>query len=100
MKQIINDTSVFTSEHKIRLIARISQVELEVHRKQGRFDVILGGVVDFGDALGQFGKKVKPLVDRMNEIRGITQRKSAGYEQLPPPDESRRLPAPNNSEDL
>jgi hypothetical protein len=95
MKLIVNESDFFSDHHKGRLVRRISQVEEEIHKKEGRFDVILGGVVDFGDALGQFGKKVKPLVDRMKEIRVIVQTNSREYEKLPAPDEVKRLPAPD-----
>jgi hypothetical protein len=96
MKQFISKANCFSDDHKKRLIARVSQVEIEIHRKNGHFDVILAGMVDFGEALGQFGEKVKPLVDRMKEIRGIAQRKTQGYDKLPAPDEVKRLPPPKD----
>lgn len=96
MKDIVTSSDIFSKDHKKRLIDRISQVEIEIHKEKGRFDVILGGVVDFGDALGLFGKKVKPLVDRMKEIRNITQKTTRDYQRLPPPDDLKRLPPPDS----
>jgi hypothetical protein len=50
-----------------------------------------------GEALGKFGKDVKPLFDRMTEIMGIARGKSEEYEQLPPPEEVKRLPPPDDT---
>lgn len=99
MREIIGASSQFSDPHKIRLLGRISDIETEILKDKGRFDVILGGVVEFGDALGKFGKNVKPLVDRMAEIRKITQSKSKAYEGLPAPEEVKKLPPPEPDED-
>lgn len=97
MKDIVNVSDFFDKDHKKRLIDRISQVEIEVHKSKGKFDVILGGIVDFGDALGKFGKRVKPLFDRMQQIRSIAQKRTAEYEKLTPPDEVKLLPPPEEA---
>ncbi|MEP0964051.1 MAG: hypothetical protein ABJQ80_00955 [Lentilitoribacter sp.] len=99
MRFIISNSDFFDPPHKKRLLERLSQVEFEMYRENGKFDTILGGVVDFGDALGKFGQRVKPLVDRMSEIRKITQDKTSAYEELPPPEETKRLPPPNETDD-
>lgn len=99
MRIIISNSDFFDPPHKRRLLGRLSQVEFEVYKKKGRFDSVLGGVVDFGEALGQFGTRVKPLVDRMGEIRKITQAKTGSYDELPAPDETKRLPPPDDEDD-
>ena len=96
MRAIITTSNYFTSNHKKRLLDRIAQIETELEQREGRFDVILAGLVEFGEALGQFGDKVKPLVDRMREIRDITRAKTTEYEGLPPPEEVKRLPPPDD----
>ena len=73
----------------------MAQIEVEVHKKIGNFDTILGGIVDMGEAFGKFGKKAQPIFDRVREIRGITQMSSKGYEGLPPPEDLKRLPPPD-----
>jgi hypothetical protein len=98
MRNTISSSQYFDDDHKKRLIERLAQVEAEIFKKEGRFDVILAGIVDFGDALGKFGQKAKPLTDLMREIRGIVQKKSEGYEKLPPPEETKLLPAPSTEE--
>lgn len=99
MREIVQATSEFDHPHKIRLLNRIASIEAEVHKEKGMFDIILGGVSDVGETLGKFGKDVKPLTDRMNEILDITRRGTKEYDQLPPPEEIKRLPAPEPSED-
>ena len=93
--QVITANS-FSAQHKQRILNRISQIEQEIHRKDGRLDVILGGVVDIGDALGEFGERAKPLFDRINEIRRITQRNSKEYDQIPPPEDLKLLSGPSD----
>ncbi len=95
MRDIVTDSDLFDKNHKRRLLGRINAIEVEVQKPEGRLDVILGGISDVGDTLKKFGEDAKPLVDRMREIRGITQKKSSEYEGLPAPEEVKNLPAPN-----
>lgn len=94
MKLIVSESNFFSNKHKARLLERISHVEKEVFKEKGRFDVILAAVVDIGDAAGQFGEKVEPLVKRIKEIRQIAQSKTNEYKGLPKPDEVKQLPPP------
>ena len=96
MREIVTVSDVFDKNHKRRLLGRINAIELEIQKPEGRFDVILGGVSDFGDALKKLGKDAKPLVDRINEIRGIAQPKTEEYKGLPAPEEVKNLPAPKD----
>ena len=94
MRKIISYSEVFDAAHKRRLLDRISAIEKQVHQKRGTFDTILGGVSDIGETLGKFGKDIKPLTDRMAEVLSITRKGTKLYDQLPAPDEVKRLPAP------
>ena len=96
MRFIISISEYFDQPHKKRLLERLSQIEFEVYRDNGRFDAILGGVVDFGEALGKFGKRAKPLVDRMSEVRKITQSKTKSYDDLQAPEETKQLLPPDS----
>jgi hypothetical protein len=94
MRKIISFSEVFDAAHKRRLLDRISAIEKQVHQKRGTFDTILGGVSDIGETFGKFGKDIKPLTDRMAEVLSITRKGTKLYDQLPAPDEVKRLPAP------
>jgi hypothetical protein len=91
MRKIVLSTDAFDHPHKVRISNRIAEIEAEIHKEKGRFDTILGGVVDIGEALGRFGKALKPLTDRMSEVRRITQENTPEYSQIPPPDEIKRI---------
>lgn len=95
MREIVASSDYFSSNHKKRLLDRISQIEKEIEQNEGVFDVILAGIADFGDALGHFGDKAKPLFDRMRELREIAQARTSEYKGLPSPRETKRLPPPN-----
>jgi hypothetical protein len=95
MRACVVSSDVFDYAHKTRLIKRITAIETEVHQSKGRFDVILGGLIDAGEALGKFGNDVKPLVDQMKEIAKIIRGKTDEYDALPAPEETKKLPPPD-----
>lgn len=99
MRRIILGSDVFDEPHRLRLLNRIAAIEAETHKPKGMFDVVRGGINDLGETLGKFGKDVKPLTDRMREVVSIARKGSKQYEQLPEPDEVKRLPAPDQDED-
>ena len=95
MRGIVTASVVFDKNHKRRMLHRISAIEQEVQKSEGRFDVILAGISDFGDTLKKFGEDAKPLVDIMRKIRCISQKKTDDYRGLPAPEEIKNLPAPD-----
>jgi hypothetical protein len=67
-------------DHKQRLLNRLEKLQAELHKKTSDLDNFVGFVADFGMMLGKFGKKVKPLVDRVTELADIAVRvMSAGH---------------------
>jgi hypothetical protein len=98
MRELIKSSLLFDIPHKRRLLDRISAIEIESYKDQGKLDVFLGGVVDVGEALGKFGESAKPLFDRMAEVVGIARSSSKEYEQLPPPETQKQLPPPKKDE--
>ena len=95
MRRIILASQSFDESQKRRLLNRINAIEKQVHQPRGLFDVFLGGLNDFGEAAGRFGTDAKPLFDRMTEMTGIVRRQTETYDQLPSPDEVKKLPKPN-----
>lgn len=99
MRKIVFSSAVFDEPHKKRLLDRIAAIEKEVHQPKGRLDVILAGVSDVGDTLKKFGGDLKPLSDRMREIKSIAQSNSKEYVQIPAPEDVKKLPAPEDGEE-
>ncbi|WP_386625708.1 hypothetical protein [Sulfitobacter geojensis] len=99
MRKIIYASDAFDVPHKKRLLNRIAAIEKQVYSEKGLFDVVLGGVSDIGETFGKFGTDIKPLTDRIAEIRKITRSGSESYKQLPEPEETKSLPAPSESDD-
>ena len=96
MRHIVHQSATFDDAHRRRILKRLAKIEDEVLKAQGNFDTILAGIAEIGETLGQFGKDVKPLTDRMQEIRKITQRSTKNADQLPAPEEPRKLPPPED----
>ncbi len=99
MRKIVFASPDFDEPHKKRLLNRIAAIEKQVLSNAGLFDVILGGVSDIGETLGKFGKDVKPLTDRMNEVAQITRQGTKEYDQIPAPEEIKRLPKPDDADE-
>ncbi len=98
MRKIVFSSTVFDEPHKRRLLNRIAGIEYQLSQAKGLFDVVRGGINDLGETLGKFGKDIKPLTDRMNEVVSIVRRSTKEYDQLPPPDEVKQLPPPSEGE--
>ena len=98
MRKIVFAATDFDQPHRLRLLNRIAAIEAETHKPKGIFDVVRGGISDLGETLGKFGKDIKPLTDRMAEVVKIARSGTKEYDQLPPPDEVKQLPAPNSDE--
>ncbi len=98
MRLIILASHFFDDAHKRRLLDRINAIEKHVHQEKGLVDVVLGGVSDVGDTLKKFGQDLKPLTDRMAEIKRIVQSNSAEYSQIPAPEEVEALPPPEEEQ--
>ncbi|WP_420398123.1 hypothetical protein [Nioella sp.] len=101
LRKIVLASPEFDDPHKKRLLNRIAAMEQQIHSPKGLFDVILGGISDFGEVAGKFGKDIKPMTDRLTEIAGIARRGSQQYNQIPAPEEVKKLPPPSddNSEE-
>lgn len=99
MRKIVFASVDFDEPHKKRLLNRIAAMEKQVLSKTGLFDVILGGVSDIGETIGKFGKDIKPLTDRMNEVAQITRQGTKEYDQIPAPEEIKRLPKPDDADE-
>lgn len=99
MRKIVFVTVDFDQPHQLRLLNRIAAIEAETQKDKGIFDVVRGGLNDLGETLGKFGKDIKPLTDRMAEVVSIARKGTKEYDQLPPPEDVKRLPAPTEDEE-
>lgn len=99
MREIIFSTPDFDEPHRRRLLNRIAAIEAEIHKPKGTFDVVRGGINDLGETLGKFGKDIKPLTKRMNEVVSIARKGTKEYDQIPPPNDVKQLPAPDSDDE-
>jgi len=79
----INDSDLFSLNHKERLLNRLESLQKELHKRMSNLDKFWGLIGDAGIVIGKFGNDVKPMVDRMKEIAEIVWRTQASTEELP-----------------
>ncbi len=96
LRKIVHESQWLDLRHRVRILRRIAAMELEINKEKGQLDTILSATSDIGEALGEFGSKVKPLVDRIRELTAIARKSGDEVAQIPGPQELKKLPAPND----
>lgn len=91
MRKIILATHIFDEPHKVLLLNRVAGIEYQIHQPKGKLDIIRGAVSDVGETLLKFGKDLKPLTDRMNDVLRITRKGSKQYDQIPAPEDIKKI---------
>ena len=99
MRKIVLATTVFDQPHKCRLLNRIAGIEYQIEQQKGLLDVVRAGISDVGETLGKFGTDIKPLTERMKEVFQIARSNSKQYDQIPAPEEVKKLPAPDQGDE-
>jgi hypothetical protein len=73
----VTDCSWMDGDKRQRVLKAVNSVQSEVDKETSNFHLVLGRIVDLGDALGKAGKKAKPAFDRIeqlsNAVRGQRQ---------------------------
>lgn len=82
LRDLISDSNTIDENHKLRLLKRLENLQLELHKRVSNLDRFWGFVGDAGVVLGKFGNDVKPIVDRIREMLGIVWRTQAKSEEL------------------
>jgi hypothetical protein len=98
MRKIVLSSNFFDEAHTVLLLNRITAVEKQVLEKRGLLDVVRGGVAEVGETLGKFGRDIKPLTDRFNEVLKITRDSSPEYSRIPAPEEVLQIEGPETEE--
>ncbi|MCU8203536.1 hypothetical protein M2G83_21090 [Vibrio vulnificus] len=83
LREHISSSTIIDDSHKHRLLKKLERLQSELHKRVPDLDRLWGLVGDAGVALGKFGDDVKPLVDRVKEIAGITWNTQKRAEELP-----------------
>ncbi|MES0861061.1 hypothetical protein ABLN87_01735 [Ruegeria sp. SCPT10] len=77
LRDEVNESSWMDKEKKQRVLKAVNSVQSEVDKETSNFHLVLGKIVDLGDALGKAGERAKPAFDRIeqlsNAVRGQRQ---------------------------
>lgn len=79
----ITKSTIFSDEHKARLLAKLEKLQAELHKKMNTLDSILGGFVSVAKTLHIFGEESKPMFDRVNETLGAISKVQDRGDNLP-----------------
>ncbi|AUQ62041.1 hypothetical protein [Phaeobacter inhibens] len=81
LRDVVYQSEWLGDERKQRVLRAVNSVQSEVDKELSNFHLILGKVVDLGEALGKAGKKAKPAFDRVeqlaNAVRGQREQSTA-----------------------
>jgi uncharacterized protein YoxC len=85
LREDIANSTIFSDEHKARLLKKLEQLQAELHKKMNSLDKALGQITSIGATLGQFGEDAKPFFDRINEtFKLIRKTEDKGDGVVPP----------------
>ncbi|WP_416368648.1 hypothetical protein [Tritonibacter mobilis] len=77
-----------SEEHLERVLRSLNVLQTELDAKVGSYTRKLGQLVELGDAIGEFGKRIKPATDRVKDIMDslrVFKRENAQIEKQPDP---------------
>ncbi len=94
---VLLETHEIEEQHRLRLLNKLDSLQSEFHRSISRVDVFLAFILDLGDTIGGFGKKIEPAIESAERIKKLIYGKQEGQRQLPPPPKG--LPAPDKESD-
>lgn len=98
IKELVRSSEKLDENHKLRLLKIVSDLQKEIDKPVSSYRVFLDGMIETSEALGTAGENVKPVFDRMREVFGIVDKAKKKIEQISGPDETKRLPAPEDAE--
>ncbi|MBU3035048.1 hypothetical protein [Tritonibacter mobilis] len=71
LRSVVYASDWLGDERKQRVLRAVNSVQAEVDKELSNFHLLLGKIVDLGDALGKAGKKAKPAFDRIEQLSSI-----------------------------
>lgn len=95
LRKIIQDTDELSDRFRRRLLLKLEKFQRELHKKVSSWDTFWGMFVEMGAGIGQFGKNIKPAMDRIEQLAKIIWRSQTVGLALP----QSRPPALPSAED-
>ena len=83
LRTMVSASSKFKGDHQQRILARLENLQRELHRKVSDLDRFWGLIGDAGVVLAKLGNDAKPIVDRIREIADIVWNTQGRAEELP-----------------
>jgi hypothetical protein len=71
LRDLIQNSSLITEDHKRRLLRRLEAMHGELHKKTGDIDRFWGFIGEAGIAMRKFGEDLAPITERVLELGGI-----------------------------
>jgi hypothetical protein len=71
LRGLIFATNNLEEEHKQRLLNKLEKFQSELHKRVSNLDRFWGFLIEASITIGLMGENVKPMVDRIKELRDI-----------------------------
>ncbi len=68
LNENINSSAFLEENHKMRLLKRLEELEIELNKKMTNLDKYWGLVGDAGIVMGKFGKAAEPIIQIIRQI--------------------------------
>lgn len=100
LRDLITNTDEIPEEQRTRLLKRLEELQVALNQRISNFDKFWGVAVEISGYMGQIGKNVKPVTDRLMEILNIVSKAmkiATGTFLLEAPnEETRQIGPPEN----
>lgn len=94
IRNIIRESTAINDDFKRRLLKVVNSLQGELDKEYSDYRVFLDGMVEVSEAVGEVGKNIKPVFDRIKELFGIADKVRKTQEALEAPSKPEALPAP------
>jgi len=68
LRDLVRSSDLFGDDHKQRILSRLEDLQQEVHKSISDYQLVCGKITTLGRVLGNFGKDIKPITDRVRDI--------------------------------
>ena len=99
IRKIVNQ-EIHDGNKKDKIFSKIANLQSEVDRDQTTIDALFGRAIDLSKAIGECGKNIEPLIDKMGRLKKIFWDNTNQSNHLQQPERPKLIERQENNFDL